>query len=316
MALAADRRRTALVLRSLGLGDLLTAVPALRGVRAAMPDHRLVLATPAALAPLVDLVGAVDGVLPTVGLEPVVWSGPPPDVAVNLHGRGPESHRLLTALTPRRLVAFRCEPEYADGPLWSAAEHEVARWCRLVREGLTTEPDQDDLDLAVPDEPPVARDAVVVHPGAAFASRRWGAARFAEVCRILAAQGERVLVTGSAAESALVAGVVECAGLPPDANLAGSLDLRQLAALLASCRLLVSGDTGVGHLATAYRRPSVLLFGPVSPALWGPPPRRQHAVLCHGDGTGDPWGATIDPALDRITVGEVLDAVERVTAPG
>ena len=68
--------------------------------------------------------------------------------------------------------------------------------------------------------------------------------------------------------------------------------------------------SGVAHLATAYRRPSVVLFGPVSPALWGPPRRPQHVVLWHGDGTGDPWGTELDPALAEVTVDEVTDALD------
>jgi hypothetical protein len=60
----------------------------------------------------------------------------------------------------------------------------------------------------------------------------------------------------------------------------------------------------------------VVLFGPVSPALWGPPLRAGehgalHAVLWHGDGSGDPWGTELDPALAAITVDEVLAAVPR-----
>jgi ADP-heptose:LPS heptosyltransferase len=72
----------------------------------------------------------------------------------------------------------------------------------------------------------------------------------------------------------------------------------------------------MAHLASAYRRPSVVLFGPVSPALWGPPPRAArgggplHAVLWHGDGAGDPWGTSLDPALARITVDEVTAALD------
>jgi ADP-heptose:LPS heptosyltransferase len=87
--------------------------------------------------------------------------------------------------------------------------------------------------------------------------------------------------------------------------------------VIAAARVVVSGDTGVAHLATAYRRPSVVLFGPVSPALWGPPKRLQHVVLWHGDvhgGTGDPWGTTLDPALARIGVEEVTDALDGLMA--
>ncbi|HZH23077.1 MAG TPA: glycosyltransferase family 9 protein, partial [Geodermatophilus sp.] len=59
------------MLRPLGLGDLLTGVPAIRAVRAAVPGHRLVLATTAALEPLAALVDAVDEVLPARELEPL-----------------------------------------------------------------------------------------------------------------------------------------------------------------------------------------------------------------------------------------------------
>ena len=51
-----------MVLRPLGLGDLLTGVPAIRAIRAAVPDHRLVLATTTALEPLASLIDVVDEV--------------------------------------------------------------------------------------------------------------------------------------------------------------------------------------------------------------------------------------------------------------
>jgi len=301
-------RPVAVVLRPLGLGDLLTGVPAIRGIRAAVPGHRLVLATTRALEPLAALIDAVDEVLPAVELAPLDWSGPPPELAVDLHGKGPASHVVVAGLHPERLLTFD-SPGY-PGPSWYADEHEVQRWCRLVSEGLDVDCDPDALDLAVPDVEPAVRDVAVVHPGAAHPGRRWPAERFAAVAAHLAASGLRVAITGGPAERELALAVADAAGLGAETVLAGRTTSLELAAVIAAARVVVCGDTGVAHLASAYRRPSVVLFGPVSPALWGPPPRAQHVVLWHGDGTGDPWGTTLDPALARITVEEVTTALD------
>ncbi|WP_458199596.1 glycosyltransferase family 9 protein [Blastococcus deserti] len=302
-----------MVLRPLGLGDLLTGVPAIRAVRAAVPRHRLVLATTAALEPLARLIDAVDEVLPARELEPLDWPGPPPELAVDLHGKGPASHVIVAELQPDRLLTFD-SPGY-PGPTWYPDEHEVRRWCRLVSEGLGVEADPDALDLAVPAVTPPVSGAAVVHPGAAYPGRRWPPERFAAVARHLAAQGHDVRITGGPAEVALACSVAELAGLGEEAVLAGRTSSLELAAVVAAARVVVSGDTGVAHLATAYRRPSIVLFGPVSPALWGPPIRherggRLHVVLWHGDGTGDPWGTELDPALALVTVEEVVVALD------
>jgi ADP-heptose:LPS heptosyltransferase len=309
---AAHGRPVAVVLRPLGLGDLLTGVPALRAIRAAVPGHRLVLATTAALAPLARLIDGVDEVLPARELEPLDWTGPPPELAVDLHGKGPASHVVVADLHPELLLTFD-SPGY-PGPTWYPDEHEVQRWCRLVSEGLGVPADPDALDLAVPAVTPPVRAAAVVHPGAAYPGRRWPPERFAAVARHLAAGGHEVVVTGGPAEVPLAQEVAASAGLGADAVLAGRTTSLQLAAVVAAARVVVSGDTGVAHLATAYRRPSVVLFGPVSPALWGPPPRQHHVVLWHGDGAGDPWGTSLDPALARIPVDEVTGALDSLLA--
>lgn len=312
-------RPRVLALRALGLGDFLTGVPALRALGRALPDHRILLAAPGVLRPLVELSAAAHELLPTGELEPVAWPGPDvPDVAVDLHGNGPASKRLLEALEPARLVAFSGpggDGRHVAGPAWDAEEHEVRRWCRLVEESFGVDADPGDLRLAVPDQPPLVPGAVVIHPGAAAASRRWPEDRFGQVARQLAAEGARVVLTGSGAEAATVERVRRAAGLPRNA-VAGRTDLRELAALVAHARLVVCGDTGVAHLASAYATPSVVLFGPTPPHRWGPPVDGPHQVVWHGTGPGDPHGSRTDPALLRTTVDEVLDRVRISLAPG
>jgi ADP-heptose:LPS heptosyltransferase len=91
--------------------------------------------------------------------------------------------------------------------------------------------------------------------------------------------------------------------------LAGATDLTELAGLVAAARLVVCGDTGVAHLATAFGAPSVLLFGPTPPRWWGPRIGGPHRVLWHEhEVPGDRWAEEPSPALLAIALEEVVAA--------
>jgi hypothetical protein len=297
-----------LVLRALGLGDALTGVPALRGLRRLYCDRPLLLAGREPVSTWLCRLGLVDDVVPTEGL-----SGQPPGrflgrhVAANLHGRGPESHRLLQAGAPERLIAFDCAAAgYRSTSKWRADEHEVDRWCRLVGDAGGT-CSAEDLRLSLPAG---QGGVVVVHPGAASVARQWPLSRWAEVIRELVADGRHVVLTGSEREL--------CAQLAGDAeDLSGQLSLDELAARVASAGLVISGDTGIAHLATAVGTRSVTLFGPTPPTWWGPAIDLDwHTVLYHGSEVGDPHGEQPDPALLKITVAEVVTAAREQLRSG
>jgi ADP-heptose:LPS heptosyltransferase len=302
--------RHVLILRALGLGDFLTGVPAYRALRSAYPQAVLTLAAPAYLEPLMGRTGALDHLRPTEGLGRLGAVDPRPDLAVNLHGRGVESIDDLVTTAAGKLISHRhpLRPEIV-GPQWPDDLHEVRRWCQLLEfEGIPADPH--DLRLLPPDVPPLVPDAVVVHPGAAAPARRWPAERFGAVARRLAADGHQIVVTGTPDEATAAATVVGSGGLSLQSNLCGELDLMQLAALVASARLVICGDTGVAHLASAYGTPSVLLFGPTPPSRWGPPGDGPHTVLWHGS-SGDPHGDHADPGLLSIEVADVMQAASR-----
>ncbi|WP_433697338.1 glycosyltransferase family 9 protein [Nocardiopsis sp. CA-288880] len=298
-----------LALRALGLGDFATAVPALRALERAAPAWRRVLAGPPWYRDLLALAGLSWEVLPTEPLAVPGWdSAPPPDLAVNLHGRGPESTAALAALSPRVMWAFGHRTAVdREGPDWPSGVHDAEVWCRLLREHGTAA-DPTDLRWPRPERTTCLPDTVIVHPGAAAPSRRWPVERFARVARHLAGSGLRVLVTGSRQELSRAEAVAAEAGLGPGSVLAGRTGLVELARLVAGAGLLVCGDTGVGHLATAYSTPSVRLFGPVSPQLWGPlVDRDSHRCLWAGR-RGDPHSDYLDPGLGSIGAEEVLAA--------
>ena len=121
---------------------------------------------------------------------------------------------------------------------------------------------------------------VCVHAGAQLPSRRWHPARFAEVADQLAAAGHRIVLTGSAAETGLVADVQACMKRPA-INLCGRTTLWTLGALIEECACVVCNDTGLSHIAAALRKPSVIVSCGSDTRRWSPLDASLHQVLAH-----------------------------------
>lgn len=300
-----------LALRALKLGDLLVAVPALRGLRRAFPEHRILYAAPTWVAEAVELVGGIDH-LPTPGLDdPLTIAPGVVDVAVNLHGNGAESRQRIEELQAKRVVAHRSPG--MDGPEWTTGLPERERWTRLLAwHGIDADPL--DYRLNKPRAASPRPGATVIHVGAAYGSRLWPVERFAEVAVELTKAGHDVVFTGGTSErerAEETAALAKRQGANLDAGvLAGRQGLAEFAATIAEARLVVSADTGAAHLASAYERPSVVLFGPAPAEEWGPPPG-PHVVLTAVElRRGDVFAADPDPALLAVTVRDVLDAVD------
>jgi ADP-heptose:LPS heptosyltransferase len=299
------------VLRARGLGDLLTAVPALRALRRARPGDHIALAAPQRLKPIVDLVASVDEMIPTASPDCMRWDGEPPALAINLHGGGAAEVAELARTNPARILTYRnpAFPEL-DGPDWQHEMHDVDRWCHLLEsDGIAA--DRRNLGLVPPVATTSYRDCVVVHVGASAPARRWPPERFAAVVRHLLVQDREVVLTGDEFERDIALTIAARAGLAQGQVLAGQQNLIELSATVAEADLVVCGDTGVAHLATAFGTRTVLLFGPTSPSRGGPPPHLlgRHVVLWAGR-EGDHDGDTPDPGLLEISVPEVIDAVD------
>jgi heptosyltransferase-2 len=114
-------------------------------------------------------------------------------------------------------------------------------------------------------------DWLAVNPGAAYGSaKRWIPGRFAEVADRLAAEfGVKVLLTGGPDE-AEIGRDIEKAMQAPSRNLIGRTTVRQLMALLAGCRLMITNDSGPMHVAAAFGVPIVAVFGPTDHTTTSP----------------------------------------------
>jgi lipopolysaccharide heptosyltransferase II len=102
--------------------------------------------------------------------------------------------------------------------------------------------------------------------------RRWPRARFAELAARLSQRfGAHVALTGAAGERPYVEGLLaELPGPAAVTNLAGRLAFPELVALVDRAALVVTNDSGPLHVASALDRPTVALFGPETPARYGP----------------------------------------------
>jgi heptosyltransferase-2 len=112
---------------------------------------------------------------------------------------------------------------------------------------------------------------VALAPGARWPNKRWPAERFAAVADALAAEGVRVVLAGGPGDREAFEAFRGAARARVAADLS-FLPLDALAAAIARVQLLVACDSGPVHLATAVGTPVLALFGPTSPARWGPPP--------------------------------------------
>jgi ADP-heptose:LPS heptosyltransferase len=159
---------------------------------------------------------------------------------------------------------------------------------------------------------------VVLHPGTSVPARAWPAPRFAATAEALAAAGHHVVVTGSPSERRLTAEVV---GPTESTDLGGRTTLPELAAVLAAADVVVVGNTGPAHLASAVGTPVVSLFAPTVPAQrWAPygVPAvvlgDQHAPCRDSRVTTCPFPG--HPCLGAVSVEDVLDAVHRLSSRG
>lgn len=298
------------VLRAVGgLGDFLCVVPALRSLRAALPQATLTLIGLPAVKPLVQRFSHyIDELVEFPGFPGLPEQSSQLeefpafleamhqrqfDLAIQMHGSGIITNPLTMLLNASVTAGFYLPNQYCPDRQtflpYQPEESEVRRYLRLLEFlGFPTRGEALEFTVQAEDwqalrqipgvQSLFQRDFVCLHPGASLATKRWSVQQFAQVGDSLAGWGLPVVLTGNAAERELTQAVA-IAMQAPSYNLAGCTSLPTLAALLLRSRLLVCNDTGVSHLAAALQVPSVVLFSNSDPQRWAPLDRQRHRVV-------------------------------------
>lgn len=315
------------------LGDFVLTTPALRALLAAWPEARLTVGVMAGTAPLLDLVpvqhggiifGAGRGWTPWQQVMTGGW-----DLCLDFTGNDRSSLALALSRARTRagfVVVRRNRLRALAGNAWCESK---------VRDAHTA---QHYLDLAgsvMPVDVPELRDLqpilavsaggalhpqpyALFHPGTARPEKYWLPERWAELIAHVRTQHglDPVITSGpdafeQAHARAIVAGT---AGAPPEVRF--PRDVAELCRWVAAARLVISCDTAVVHVASAYRIPQVALFGPTNPFHWRP--LHEKARVISAADPGAPLAA-FDPRMkgaptDRISTATVIGATDSLLA--
>jgi lipopolysaccharide heptosyltransferase II len=350
-----------LVVRPDHLGDLLFTTPALRALRQRHPDaHITALVGPWGAAvlsnnPHVDQVTRLP--FPGFSRQPKTSLWQPYGLLRNwarrLRGRYDVAYilrfdhwwgALLTYLAAVPQRVGHAVPEVAPflnrSIAYTPGRHEVEQnlnlinWDSLDKQAFTqvpptTLPQHHPLEFHVSEPAAVwARDLlgdacpIVIHPGAGAPVKLWRSERWAAVAEALTREtGAQILLTGSPAERSLCLEIAT--HMESEARvMAGETTLDQLAAILNQSRLVLGLDSGPLHLAVAVGAPTVHLYGPVNPEIFGPwgSPERHRVIVsawpcvpCNRLDYG-PDELAHHPCVREIDVNPVLKAAREVLA--
>ncbi len=114
----------------------------------------------------------------------------------------------------------------------------------------------------------LGRKVVAIFPGGTIRERRWGSDRFHAVAKILAERGYGVAVVGGRED--VESGREIASGLENTVDVCGRLSLVETAGVLERVALLITGDSGIMHIAYGLGTPTVSLFGPGIEKKWAP----------------------------------------------
>ena len=266
-----------LLVRFSSIGDVLLTTPLVRTLRARHPEARLVFVTKRAMAPLVadnphlsevvaleagESIGSLGRRLAALG----------PTLGLDLHGSLRSTGLRLVVRCPWRGYS---KHKFARGllvstkiDLYGKSVPVPERYFEAAR-GLDVRPDgappQFFLGKAaaewasrwLSERQLSERPFAVLAPGAAHFTKRWPLARWRAAAERLRDRGLSLVTVGGPDDRPLGDALTGLA-----VNAAGATSLQETGALLAHARVLISGDTGVMHMATGVGTPVVALFGP------------------------------------------------------
>jgi ADP-heptose:LPS heptosyltransferase len=295
------------IFRALQLGDMLCAIPAIKALRHAYPNAQITLISlPWAKALTERFDKYFDSFitfpgypgLPEQKLDPPaftsflsVFQNEKFDLAIQMQGNGSVINPMVELFGARYTAGYSKEGHYApDNGLFMPYPdygHEIDRHI-LLMEFLGIESQGNDLEfpLSVNDynaldelnldiEP---KKYVCIHPGSRGQWRQWPVQYFASLADYCVEQGFKAVLTGTKDEMDIINAVIKHMRHKA-INTAGITSIGAVGALIQNAAMLISNCTGVSHIASAFRTPSIVISMDGEPQRWGPLDKRVHRTI-------------------------------------
>ncbi len=329
-----EQYKNILIIKPSALGDVITALPALAALRKSFPDARISWFVRPEFAPLLDQTENLDDkIIFDRKLLGKWWCKPKAfkallqlfsqlrkgkyDLVIDLQGLFRTA--LFAWLTGcKNRYGMKNSREFAS----ILYTHKIAQpsdsnhvmdYYRAIVTAAGATYDSVDFGFTCPCDAvePVnrlltehsigGRRFVVFVPSAAHEIKCWPVEHFAALAdRITQDYGMPVAAVGSAKEKALIDEIVLAANVPI-ANFAGLTNLPKLTALLDKASLVVTNDTGPGHMAVALSTPTIMIFGPTNPSRIRPYGRADSVAAIDPDSRPQ----TIECRIPKYSIGAV-----------
>jgi ADP-heptose:LPS heptosyltransferase len=320
-----------LVLQLKRIGDLVLTTPLLSALKAWRPESHVALGVHNGTAGLLPLISQLDSAIvfgQGRGWSPwqQVLTGSF-DVVLDLTGTDRSAAAAWLSRAPRRATFEWVRDKglrrlaYSDFVKSSVRErHTTDHNLDLARALTLADPIAVDPQLTPPQTPPLGGSGkyIVIHPFTARPEKNWSPKSWADVATSCSNRGFDCVLTGgdSAGEKEHHERILNEAAGARIRSVAGTTDLVQLCGLIAEAELVISCDTAAVHLAAAYTRPQIALFGPTNPFHWRP--RHLRSIVISAAQPGEPM-TEFDPrmkggTMDRISTATVCRAIDTLLA--
>jgi ADP-heptose:LPS heptosyltransferase len=337
-----ERPRKVALLRASRIGDFLCTTPALRALRAALPEAEITMITLPLLRELVARSPHLDRFAAFPGFPGIAeqffeahqtiqflqsMQSERFDLALQMQGSGVYSNQFMLLLGARATAGFvRCDDPAGrlDAALpFPQKGHEIQRMLALITFlGIPTQGEEMEFPLWSEDHAiaemllmDTKRPLIGLHTSARDATRRWDLHRFAAVSKeLMQCYGGTVVILGELEDRPAGEMLAQEVG-GPWLNLVGRTSLAELGAVITRLSVLITNDSGPAHIAYALGTPTVTIFGGSSPERYGPPKSRLHQVLAH-EVPCRPCDYQVCPieyrCLAGVTVQQVVEAASAV----